>query len=124
MAQFNIHTPKTQSDAGSIRKASRLSKKQLPAGLIAEGRNFNYGYGGEYYYVSEGVVGFLVTKVHLSFDEAKSLFSALEFIGSSEPSPAMVSSVVKESRRARVCGDRLLWFFVDRLESVGGSYDN
>jgi hypothetical protein len=112
MAQFNIHSPKTQGDMKSIREASR--KQVLPIGLISENRNFAYGYDGDKYYVTESI-GYLVTRMQLAFEEAKQLFNALTFVEASEPKSDTINSLVKSSRKQDLSGDNLFWFYVDGL---------
>lgn len=115
MPQFSIHTPKSQSDMTAIRMNSRASKRYLPIGKIGESLNFSWGYNGEAYYVAEGVLEHLITRINLSLEEAKKLFEAVTFIESNEPCTKAVSKAVNASRKEKLIGDELMWFFVDAL---------
>jgi hypothetical protein len=90
--------------------------KNLPIGLIGENNMFAYGWDGEKYYVSEGVFQYLVTKIHLGFDEAKQLFNALCFMNCSEPCSKKLASAIKKSRKQKLHGDSLFWFFCDNIK--------
>ncbi len=111
MPKFNLHTPKTQSDM----KAMRMSQVSLPVGLIGENNNFAYGYDGEKYYVTEGAFQYVVTRVHLAFEEAKQLFEALTFENASEPCAKVVNTLVKSARKQKLNGNDLFWHFVKGL---------
>lgn len=115
MPQFYPHTPTSQGDMAAIRKASRASKQVLPIGIIGEGINFSWGYNGEFYFVSEGVLEYLVTRIHLTLEEAGKLFEALNFTESSEPCQQTIFKAIKTSRKEKLIGDKLMWFFVDAL---------
>lgn len=112
MPQFNLHTPKTQSDM----KAQRMNRTTLPIGLIGENNNFAYGYDGEKYYVTEySILDYFVTKTALLFDEAKALFEALIFVGKSAPKPTEITKLVKSARKQKLSGDELFWHFENAL---------
>lgn len=112
MPQFNLHTPKTQSDM----KAMRMNRVKLPIGLIGDNNRFAYGFDGDSYYVTEGVFSHLVTRLSLSLDEASNLFYALDFIDASEPCNKIVSSTIKNARKKKLSGEDLFWFFVDCVQ--------
>jgi len=111
MPMFNIHTPKTQSDM----KAARLSKTTLPVGIIGNNCLFSYGFDGNTYYVTEGILQYFVTKMHLSFDESKQLFNALTFIDASEPNTKIINQAIKQGRKNNLSEDKLFWHLVDSL---------
>jgi hypothetical protein len=117
MPQFAIHTPMTSQDLRASINKSKLSKTTLPIGLIGEskGLNFVYGYDGDKYYVAESVFEYLVTRVHLTFDEAKELFNALVFIDKTEPLTKSVSLAIKEARKQKLSGGDLFWFLTDNI---------
>ncbi len=109
MPQFNIHSPKSQSDMKAIRENSRKLF------LISENHNFSYGFNGDYYYVAESAFGYLVTRMQLAFEEAKQLFNALTFAEASEPKAIDINNLIKSSRKEGLSGDNLFWFYVDAL---------
>ena len=112
MPQFNLHTPKTQSDM----KAMRMNRTTLPTGLIGENSQFAYGYDGEKYYVTEySILDYFVTKTALFFDEAKALFEALTFVGNPAPKPTEITKLVKSARKQKLSGDDLFWHFENSL---------
>ena len=111
MPKFNLHTPKTQSDI----KDMRIIKVSLPVGLIGENNDFAYGYDGDKYYVTEGSFQYIVTRMHLSFDEAKHLFEALTFQNASEPCTKVINALVKYARINKINGKDLFWHFVKGL---------
>jgi hypothetical protein len=111
MPQFNIHTPKTPSDM----KAARLSKITLPVGIIGNNHFFSYGFDGNTYYVTEGILQYFVTKMHLCFDEAKQLYNALTFIDASEPNTKIINQAIKQGRKKNLSEDKLFWHLVDNL---------
>jgi hypothetical protein len=113
MPQFNIHSPKTQSDMKAIRQQSM--KAILPIGLISENHNFAYGYNGENYYVTESAFSYLVTRMQLAFEEAKQLFNALTFAEATEPKASDINNLIKSSRKEGLSGNNLFWFYVDGL---------
>jgi hypothetical protein len=117
MPKFSYHVPVSQGDMAAIRKLASASKQSLPLGKIGESHNFSWGYEGNFYYVAEGVFEHLVTRIHLSLEEAKSLFEALVFIESVEPSQQLVSQAINASRKGMYVGDELMWFFVDELSA-------
>ena len=88
----------------------------LPIGTIGENSNFSYGYDGKKYYVTEGAFQYLVTRIHLTFDEAKQLFEALTFINSESTCIKKVSNVIKTARKAKWQGNDLFWWFVKTLK--------
>ena len=108
MPQFNLHTPKTQSDMFAMRK----NKVTLPTGVIGQNNDFSNGYDGDKYYVTEcSILDYYVTKTYLSFDEAKQLFNALTFVGKPAPKPSKITSLVKFARKQKLSGDELFWHF-------------
>ena len=113
MPQFNIHSPKSQSDMKAIRENAK--KHILPIGLISENHNFAYGYNGESYYVTESAFAYLVTRMQLAFEEAKELFNALTFAEASEPKASDINNLIKSSRKEDLSGDNLFWFYVNGL---------
>jgi hypothetical protein len=88
----------------------------LPIGTIAENLNFSYGYDGKKYYVTEGAFQYLVTRIHLTFDEAKQLFEALTFNNVEDICTKKVSNVIKSARKSKFEGDNLFWHFVKSLK--------
>jgi len=115
MPQFNYHTPKASSTMRSQINKMKMTKFTLPAGLISENNLFSYGYDGDKYYVSEGVMQYLVTGMHLVLDEAKELFNALTFNDCSEPCTKVISNSIREARKLKIHGDDLFWFLTDKL---------
>ena len=111
MPLFNTNLPTTQGD---LTKA-RLNKVLLPIGTIGESNNFKYGFDGDYYYVTEGILDYLVTRIHLQFDEAKQLFDALNFLEASEPNPKLIASTIRNARKQKLKGIELFWYFVESL---------
>ncbi len=96
-------------------KAMRMSQVSLPVGLIGENNKFAYGYDGEKYYVTEGAFQYVVTRMHLAFEEAKQLFEALTFENASEPCAKVVNALVKSARKQKLNGNDLFWHFVKGL---------
>jgi len=92
-------------------KAMRMSKVSLPVGVIGENASFAYGYDGDKYYVTEGVFEHFVTRVSLSFDEAKQLFEALTFSNAVEPCAKMISKLISSARKNNLKGMDLFWHF-------------
>ncbi|MFT6904181.1 MAG: hypothetical protein ACJAS1_000831 [Oleiphilaceae bacterium] len=117
MPQFSHNTPATPSDLLAARRLANINQKHFPIGVIGESSDFAWGFNGYHYYVTEGAFCFLVSKAHLSIDEAKQLFSALSFIDASEPSAKSISLAVKLARKQRLSGDNLMWFFADKLDA-------
>lgn len=117
MPQFSYHAPVSQGDMAAIRELANASKRSLPIGKIGENVNFSWGYEGNFYYVAEGVFEHFVTCIHLSLDEAKSLFEALVFVESVEPSQKLISQAINASRMSSCVGDDLMWFYVDTLSA-------
>ena len=112
MPLFNTNLP---TPLGNLAKA-RKNKIKLPVGTIGESNNFSYGFNGEYYYVTEGILEYYVTKIHLKFDEAKQLFDSLNFIDAVEPSPKTVAVAIRSARKSRLKGANLFWHFVDTID--------
>ena len=117
MPQFSHHAPSLPETLAKARSLSKLKQSHFPIGVIGESNSFGYGFNGEYYYVTEGVFSFLVSKVHFTLDEAEQLFNALTFIDASEPSSKIVSMAIKSARKQQLSGDDLMWNFVDSLEA-------
>jgi hypothetical protein len=119
MPQFNQLLTTPQGDMAARRAKAKLSKKSNhPIEVIGEGANFSWGYNGKYYYVTEGVFDHLVTCTHLSLEEAKRLYESLVFTESIEPCSKLISQTIKNSRKEKLNGDDLMWFFVDALETT------
>lgn len=115
MPQFSIHTPKTQSDMRHIRKVEKLRQQHLPIGVIGQQGEFSWGYNGTSYYVSEGVWDYLVTRVHMTLDEAKQLFNALVWIEAKDTLLKIISNLIRSIRKLNISGDELMWKFIDLL---------
>jgi len=113
MPQFNLHTPTSQGDMKARRNNSR--KKVLPIGIIAESLQYAYGYDGDTYYVTEGALSHLVTRMILSLDEAKQLFNVLDFEELIEPNAKDISRVIKSARKNKLNGDDLFWYLQQEL---------
>ncbi len=113
MPLFN-NTPSTITSIQKARK-ERAIKKSLPIGVIGENDSFKYGYNGEYYYVTEGILEYYVTKMHLTFPEAKALFDALVFIGNDNTCSLSVTSTIKKYRKKDFMNKSLFWGIVDIL---------
>lgn len=116
MPQFSKHLPSTDKAMKEAR-AEYNRVRSLTIGLIGESNQFAYGWDGDKYYVTEGALNHLVTKVHLTIDEAKELFNALSFNDCSEPCPKQIGSALKESRNQKLSGDDLFWFFEKQLSN-------
>ena len=113
MPQFYTHIAKSQGDMKEIRENSR--PVSLPIGLIGENKDFAYGFDGDKYYVTEGVFGYIVTGIHLAYDEAKQLFNALTFIEASEPSVSVINTAIKLARKKSLSGDDLFWMLTEKI---------
>ena len=87
----------------------------LPIGIIAENNLYAYGFDGQKYYVVEGVLQYYITKIHLTFDEAKQIFDALTFVGNVEICTKKIGSLVKLARKNKLFGQNLFWFFVKKV---------
>lgn len=81
-----------------------MTNTSLPIGTIAEKHNFSYGYDGKKYYVTEGCLRHLVTRIHLTFDEAKQLFDALCFNFPNNPNSKEISALIRQSRKEKLEG--------------------
>lgn len=121
MPQFALHAPKTQSDMANLRQKFRLDNAVLPVGVIGESKNFAYGYNGEYYYVTEGILCHLVTRKHLSFEESQKLFEALNWTEHSEPCPKTISTLIAGARKDGLIGDDLLFHFINSFDATNSS---
>ena len=117
MPMFATQTPTTNGDLTTARKASKLSEYKKPIGDIGVSDRYQYGFDGDKYYVTEGFLCQYVTQVHLSLDEAKHLFNALNWVGDIDFCYKLPSKLVKEARKKKINGDSLFWFFVDSLEA-------
>lgn len=112
MPQFSHHIPITQSDMA----LHRMSQFSLPVGVIGAEGNYSWGYNGDCYYVTEGVLDHLVTTIKLSLDEAKQLFTALGFVCLSEVPVKVISDGIRVARKQYFSHDNLMWFLVDHIE--------
>lgn len=115
MPQFSYHTPVSQGDMAA-RRSARALKQSLPVGKIGESASFSWGYDGSSYYVAEGVFEHLVTRISMTLKEVKSLFEALVFVESIEPSQKLISQAIYASRKSVFTGDELMWFLVDQIK--------
>lgn len=87
----------------------------LPIGIIAENKSFAYGYDGKKYYVTKGFLGYLVTRIHLKFHEAKYLYEALSFLENVCPFKKNINTLIKSARKQKLTGDDLFWHFENGL---------
>jgi len=91
------------------------NSQSLPIGVIGENNLFAYGFDGKKYWVSEGILGYYVAKIHLSFEESKQLFDALTFEAPSEICTKNISNLVRISRKKKLFGKNLFFFFVKNI---------
>lgn len=117
MPQFNKHTPTAPS---TLRKKINMEKaigNYKPIEVIGKNSSYAYGYNGRSYYVTEGAFSYLLTTTYLTFDEAKNLFEACTFVGSAPDNTKVISSIIKASRKLKLNGDELMYFFIEQLEA-------
>jgi len=115
MPQFSEHLPVTEKAMKDARYEYRRAKT-LPIGLIGENNKFAYGYDGNKYYVTEGVLYHLITKICLTLSEAKQLYNALSFNCEFEACSSTVSKAIKASRKKQLSEDGLFWFLVEEIK--------
>lgn len=90
----------------------------LPTGEISRfGLNASYGFTGKYYYVALGALNHYITNIHLTFDEAKQIYSAISFCQKFEHFKNL-NSWIRECRRRALQENDLFDYLVDRIEAV------
>ena len=115
MPMFSINAPKTTSDMSLARKKSKMVNYKKPIGQIGVSERYQYGFDGINYYVTEGILSEFVTRIHLTFDEAKQLFNALNWIEDCNFCFKKPSELIKKARKKKINNDDLFWFIVDNL---------
>jgi len=115
MPQFAIHCPVSAFEMRK-RLLPQYFNNHNPIGVISKNGEFEYGYDGDKYYVTESVFKFFVTKIHLSFDEAKQLCNALSFIEALAPCTKKVALSIKNARKQKLSGDTLFWHFTETVQ--------
>ena len=114
MPQFYKSLPVSQ---GTLAEQRRLRMNtRPPVGIIADQGNYSYGFDGNKYWVAEGVLQHLMTGIHLTFDEAKMLYDALQWNNNGIDS-SIVNNAIRAGRKAKHTGQTLFWFYVDSLNN-------
>jgi len=88
----------------------------LPVGVIGENSRFSYGYNGKSYYVTEGSLEHLITRMELSLEEAKQMYTALSFTEVEAPNSKTINGMVKRTRKDKLTNpDDLFNYFANQL---------
>lgn len=106
-------------DSACMQNKQKQVSSDLPIGIIGEEGRFSYGYNGTTYYVTEYcILDYYVTRTHLKFEEAKKLYEALVWVSYPAPKPSEVTKMIKRSRKKKLTGDNLLFFFIEWIRNV------
>ena len=115
MPMFYKHLPTCPIRNRAAANIDRIINHRRPIGVISEGNHFAYGFDGDKYFVTQGVVCEFVTGIHLSFEEAKALFDALQWNAAGWSCYKAVTAAVRKARKKKLAGDSLFWFFQETL---------
>ena len=129
MPAFFTHTPHSSSTMRESLAAQKLVNYKKPIGLIGEtiiNKNYiTYGYDGESYYVG---IGFSETlafgRMKMTFEQAKSAFYAIDFysIDINKWDFNSAKKALKEARKNKLSGDKLMFFFGDSFKEFNCSW--
>ena len=104
-----------------IDKTKSMSNDDKPIGIIGESGSVQYGFDGNSYFVSIGILGELAFgRMEMTMLQAKAVYDAVLFfdIDVEDWNFELSKSVLKQARKMNLSDDDLMFFFGDLLEQV------
>ena len=105
----------------TIDKIKSMSNNDKPIGIIGESGSVQYGFDGNSYFVSIGILGELAFgRMEMTMHQAKAVYDAILFfdIDVEDWNFELSKSVLKQARKMNLSDDDLMFFFGDLLEQV------
>ena len=103
----------------TIDKTKSMSNDNNPIGIIGESGSVQYGFDGNSYFVSIGILKELAFgRMGMTIQQAKAVYDAVLFfdIDVEDWNFELSKSVLKQARKMNLSDDDLMFFFGDLLE--------
>ncbi len=105
----------------AINKTKAMSNDDKPIGIIGESGSVQYGFDGNSYFVSIGILRELAFgRMGMTMQQAKAVYDAILFfdIDVEDWNFELSKSVLKQARKMNLSDDGLMFFFGDLLEQI------